>query len=89
MRLLLAFFLILLAAVAIALLAYQDPGYVLIGRGHTTVETLGRLLACKGCEDYRPGPAAKAGTPFSLWKGPSVGAEDEARFKAYGAGFAT
>ena len=38
MRLLLAFFLILLAAVAIALLAYQDPGYVLIGRGHTTVE---------------------------------------------------
>ena len=38
MRLLLAFFLILLAAVAVALLAYQDPGYVLIGRGHTTVE---------------------------------------------------
>ena len=38
MRLLLAFFLILLAAVAIALLAYQDPGYVLIGRGHTTME---------------------------------------------------
>ena len=38
MKLLLAFFLVLLAAVAVALLAYQDPGYVLIGRGYTTVE---------------------------------------------------
>lgn len=55
--------------------------------GKTTVRTLGRLLSRKGCEDYRPGPAAKAGTPFSLWKGPSVGDQDEARFKAYGAKF--
>jgi len=55
--------------------------------GKTTVVTLGRLLSQKGCEDYRPGPAAKAGVPFSLWKGPSVGAQDEARFRAYGAGF--
>ncbi len=38
MKQLLGFFLVLLAAVAIALLAYQDPGYVLIGRGHTTME---------------------------------------------------
>jgi HemY protein len=45
MRLLLAFFLILLAAIAIALLAYQDPGYVLIGRGHTTVEMSLSLFA--------------------------------------------
>ena len=45
MRLLLAFFLILLAAVAVALLAYQDPGYVLIGRGHTTVEMSLSLFA--------------------------------------------
>ena len=45
MKLLLAFFLILLAAVAIALLAYQDPGYVLIGRGQTTVEMSLSLFA--------------------------------------------
>lgn len=38
MKQLLGFFLILLAAVAVGLLAYQDPGYVLIGRGSTTVE---------------------------------------------------
>ena len=55
--------------------------------GKTTVRTLGRLLSRKGCEDYRPGPAAKAGIPFSLWKGPSVEARDEERFKAYGAEF--
>lgn len=55
--------------------------------GKRTVATLGRLLSQKGCQDYRPGPAAKAGVPFSLWKGPSVGAQDEARFRAYGAEF--
>lgn len=31
-------FIILLAAVMLGLLAYQDPGYVLIGRGKTTLE---------------------------------------------------
>ncbi len=55
--------------------------------GKTTVRTLGMLLSKKGCEDYRPGPAAKAGVPLSLWKGPSVGVQDEKRFKAYGAEF--
>ena len=45
MKLLLAFFLVLLAAVAVALVAYQDPGYVLIGRGHTTVEMSLSLFA--------------------------------------------
>ena len=45
MKLLIAFFLILLAAVALGLLAYQDPGYVLIGRGHTTVEMSLSLFA--------------------------------------------
>lgn len=55
--------------------------------GDTTVNYLGKLLAQKGCEDYRPGPVAKAGVPLSLWKGPSVAAQDEARFKAYGAEF--
>jgi len=55
--------------------------------GTTTVTHLGELLTQKGCEDYRPGPAAKAGVPLSLWKGRSVAAEDEGRFKAYGAAF--
>ena len=41
----------------------------------------------RGAKDYRPGPAAKAGVPFSLWKGPSVSSQDEERFKAYGAQF--
>jgi flavodoxin len=57
--------------------------------GKTTIRTLGKLLAKKGCEDSRPGPAAKAGTPFSLWKGPSVGALDEEVFKAFGVEFVT
>jgi len=55
--------------------------------GETTVTYLGTLLSQKGCEDYRPGPTAQAGVPFSLWKGASVGSGDEARFKAYGAEF--
>jgi len=55
--------------------------------GETTVKTLGKLLSAKGCDDYRPGPAAKAGVPFSLWKGPSVKPRDEQRFRAYGAEF--
>jgi flavodoxin len=55
--------------------------------GETTVKHLGTLLSRKGCEDYRPGPAAKAGSLASLWKGPSVGVQDEARFKAYGVEF--
>ena len=55
--------------------------------GKTTVKDLGKLLSGKGCEDYRPGPAAKAGVAFSLWKGPSVVAKDEERFKAYGVEF--
>ena len=55
--------------------------------GEHTVKTLGKLLSKKGCKDYRPGPAARAGVPFSLWKGRSVSPEDEERFKAYGAQF--
>ena len=55
--------------------------------GETTVAYLGTLLSRKGCEDYRPGPAAKAGAPLSVWKGPAVGTQDEARFRAYGAEF--
>ncbi len=55
--------------------------------GETTESSLSKLLTQKGCEDYRPGPVAKAGVPLSLWKGPAVAAQDEARFRAYGAEF--
>jgi flavodoxin len=55
--------------------------------GENTIRRLGEILAQKGNTDYRPGPAARAGVPFSLWKGPSVKPEDEARFAAYGAAF--
>ena len=57
--------------------------------GENTIRHLGEILAQKGCADYRSGPSARAGVPFSLWVGPSVKPEDEARFKAYGAAFVT
>jgi hypothetical protein len=57
--------------------------------GENTVQRIGEMLTQKGCTDYRPGPAARAGVPLSVWKGPSVSPQDEARFKAYGAAFAT
>jgi menaquinone-dependent protoporphyrinogen IX oxidase len=52
-----------------------------------TVNAIGDLLAQKGCTDYRAGPVARAGVPFSLWVGPPVSPEDEARFRAFGAAF--
>jgi len=55
--------------------------------GKTTERQLGKILAGKGCEDYRPGPVAKAGVPFSAWTGPAVKPRDEERFKTYGAAF--
>ena len=55
--------------------------------GENTIRRLGEILAQKGNTDYRPGPAARAGAPLSLWKGPSVKPEDETRFEAYGAAF--
>lgn len=55
--------------------------------GTRTVNSLGELLSRKGCDDYRPGPVAKAGVPFSLWTGPSVSSQDEERFRAYGVQF--
>lgn len=57
--------------------------------GENTVRHIGEMLAQKGNTEYRPGPAARAGVPFSIWKGPSVSPQDEARFRAYGAGFVT
>jgi len=52
-----------------------------------TVRRIGEILSQKGCTDYGPGPVARAGVPFSIWKGPSVSPQDEARFKNYGAMF--
>ena len=55
--------------------------------GDATVQYIGEILAQKGCTDYRSGPAARAGVPFSLWKGPSVSSQDKVRFEAYGTAF--
>lgn len=55
--------------------------------GANTVKALGKTAARKGCTDFRPGPAAKAGLPFSRWKGLPVSARDVERYKAYGASF--
>lgn len=56
--------------------------------GKQTIKTLGTLLKHKGCENYRPGPAAIAGTPLSTSKGPSVTPGDVKLFKAFGVAFA-
>jgi flavodoxin len=55
--------------------------------GDVTLKNIGAILMDKGCEEYRPGPVARAGSPLSLWKGPSVGAKDLELYKAYGAEF--
>ena len=55
----------------------------------TTVKTLGQILTAKGCQDYASGPVARAGVPFSIWKGPSVTPEDQERLVAFGADFVT
>lgn len=52
-----------------------------------TVRNMGTIIKEKGCEDYRPGPVARAGSPISLWKGPSVTPEDQERYKSFGADF--
>lgn len=52
-----------------------------------TVRNMGTIIKEKGCEDYRPGPVARAGSPISLWKGPSVTPEDAERFKTFGSEF--
>ena len=57
--------------------------------GENTIQRIGEMLTQKGCTDYRPGPAARAGVPLSIWKGPSVSPQDEARFKVYGTAFVT
>lgn len=55
--------------------------------GSNTIRALGELLSEKGCKDYKRGPTAKAGVPFSAWTGPAVTEEDEEDYKRYGSGF--
>jgi hypothetical protein len=57
--------------------------------GENTVQHIGEILTKSGCTEFQPGPAARAGVPLSVWKGPSVSPPDEARFSAYGAAFVT
>ena len=54
-----------------------------------TIKILGEILRQKGCQDYTPGPIARAGVPFSLWKGPAVSPDDRERFRAFGVDFVT
>lgn len=55
--------------------------------GKTTLKSLGKWLQKKGCTDFSPAFAAKAGTPASLTTGPAVTDQDLARFKAFGTQF--
>ena len=52
--------------------------------GQNTVRAIGERLNAKGCKNYIAGPVSNAGTPFSLWVGPSVSQEDCARLNAFG-----
>lgn len=52
-----------------------------------TVSALGALLEQKGATEFRAGPTALAGVPLSVIKGPSVKAQDEERFRTFGAEF--
>ena len=55
--------------------------------GENTVKAIGNVLVQLGCEHYESGLAVRAGTPLSLWKGPSVSVGDEERLRAYGTQF--
>lgn len=55
--------------------------------GEVTIKNVGEILATKGCEEYKPGPVARAGSPLSLWKGKSVSEDDLETYRTYGAGF--
>jgi multimeric flavodoxin WrbA len=52
-----------------------------------TVAAMGAILEQKGAAEFRAGPTALAGVPLSVIKGPSVKAQDENRFRAFGAEF--
>jgi multimeric flavodoxin WrbA len=55
--------------------------------GEVTLNNIKEIVMNKGCKVYIPGPVARAGSPLSLWKGPSVSAKDLELYKAYGAEF--
>lgn len=55
--------------------------------GEDTIKRIGEILTEKGNTEYLPGPVARAGVPFSVWKGPSVQPQDEAKFREYGKAF--
>jgi len=55
--------------------------------GEVTLKNIKAIIMDKGGKEYIPGPVARAGSPISLWKGPSVSAKDLELYKAYGAEF--
>jgi len=56
--------------------------------GKATLSHIEKLLAAKGCVNFKKGPVGKAGTPVSIGKGKSVSSEDAIRFKNFGKEFA-
>lgn len=56
--------------------------------GGATVESLGRLLTDLGGRVLVAGPAAKAGAPLSLWRGPDASPEGRERLRQFGRGLA-
>jgi len=56
--------------------------------GNTTLKSLEQIINTKGCKDFIAGPVGKAGTPFSIGKGPSLSKEDLTLFTNYGKTFA-
>lgn len=58
-----------------------------IGGGKNTLKSIGEILMKKGCDDYKAAPVATAGVPLSLWKGPSVKAEDQEILRKFGSEF--
>jgi len=53
--------------------------------GENTVRSMGEMAAQKGCAHYFSGPAAKAGTALSIFKGPPVSQADLQKYQAFGA----
>jgi len=55
--------------------------------GEVTLNNIKEIIMDKGGKEYIHGPVARAGSPLSLWKGPSVSVKDLELYKAYGAEF--
>ena len=52
--------------------------------GNRTVHTLDHRLREMGARVPEPGVAVKAGIPFSLWRGPEIGAADAEKLRSLG-----